>query len=160
MKKLNLLFLSATLLVAACSPANQSNDTAAPAPAATPAAETPAAPATTETVVNYACTHENKKVGVTATYTVQGNDVTAVKIASEGTEYPMLQRDPANKEDNQFTDGKYTWVTELANADELAVKAGNMMTEKAMSNVNGENIETDNIIFKYCEVHVEPTPEN
>ena len=43
---------------------------------------------------------------------------------------------------------------------ELAVKAGNMMTEKAMSNVNGENIETDNIIFKYCEVHVEPTPAN
>lgn len=153
MKKLELLLLSATVFLAACSPSKQANDaTTSTAPTTTPA---PAEPSTVETTVDYACTNEGKKVKVTATYTLKGNDVVAVKVASNGTEYPVLQRNFDNQDDNQFTDGKYTWVAELANAEEVAIKSGNMMTEKGISNVNGENIETDNIIFKYCELHVE-----
>ena len=154
MKKL--LALSATLLLVACGQGNQAQQPAAPAtetpaPAAQQAA--PVAPSS-EITVNYACTGEGKKVGVTAVYTAQGDDLVAVKLSADGTEYPVLQRKTDNKEDNEFADDKYTWIADVATAQNVATQAGNMLTEKGTSTVNGENLPTDNIIFKYCEVSV------
>lgn len=153
MKKL--LALSATLLLVACGQGNQAQQAPAaentPAPAAEQAAP---APASSEITVNYACTGKGKKVGVTAVYTAQGDDLVAVKLSADGTEYPVLQRKTDNKEDNEFADDKYTWIADVATAQNVATQAGNMLTEKGTSTVNGENLPTDNIIFKYCEVSV------
>lgn len=154
MKKL--LALSATLLLVACGQGNQAQQAPAaentPAPAAEQAAP---APASSEITVNYACTGEGKKVGVTAVYTAQGDDLVSVKLSADGTEYPVLPRNADNKDDNEFADDKYTWTADVATAQNVATQAGNMLTEKGgTSVVNGETLPTDNIIFKYCEVSV------
>ena len=154
MKKL--LALSATLLLVACGQGNQAQQPAAPAtetpaPAAQQAA--PVAPSS-EITVNYACTGEGKKMGVTAVYTAQGDYLVSAKLSADGKEYPELKRKVENKDDNEFTDGTYTWITDVADARNVAIQAGNMLTEKGTSTVNGETLPTDNIIFKYCEVSV------
>ena len=145
--------LSAAILLAACSPNNQAQQ--APAAESTPApVAEQAAPASNDITVTYACTAEGKKIGVTAVYTAQGDDLTSVKLSADGTEYPVLARNANNKDENEFTDDKYTWTAEVATAQNVATQAGNMLTEKGTTQVNGENLPTDNILFKYCEVSV------
>ena len=152
MKKL--FILSAVLFLVSC---GQSNTAQQPVEQTqTPAAEqvSPVSQ-TNEITVNYACTGEGKKMAVTAVYTAQGDDLVSVKLSADGKEYPVLQRKVENKDENEFSDDKYTWTAEVATAQDVAIKAGNMLTEKGTSTVNGENMPTDNIVFKYCEVSVD-----
>ena len=158
MKKL--LILSALVALAACSPSNQAQQSAPAveqAPVAEQAAPVEQAPvANDEITVNYACTAEGKKIAVTAVYAAQGDDLVSVKLTADGKEYPVLPRNANNKEENEFADDKYTWVTDVATAQNVATQSPNMLTEKGTSTVNGENLPTDNILFKYCEISVNP----
>lgn len=160
MKKL--LILSALVALAACSPSNQAQQSAPAAEQAAPVATEQAAPAqqapvaNNEITVNYACTAEGKKIAVTAVYAAQGDDLVSVKLTADGKEYPVLPRNTNNKEENEFADDKYTWVTDVATAQNVATQSPNMLTEKGTSTVNGENLPTDNILFKYCEISANP----
>ena len=149
MKKLGLLFLPAILV--ACSPSEPKATTPTETTASAPAVEE----VLTEKTVNYACVANGERVKVATVYQIKNNEVVSAKLSANGTDYPVLQRNLDDKENNTFADDKYTWVAELATAEEVESKHGNMLTEKAQTVVNGENTNVDNIIFKYCELVTE-----
>ncbi|MBR7059189.1 MAG: hypothetical protein IKI22_01100 [Neisseriaceae bacterium] len=150
MKKLGFLLLPAILV--ACSPSEQTTP-------ATPAESVASAPVVEEVLeektVNYACVANGERIKVAAVYQIKDDDVVSAKLSANGVDYPVLKRNFDDKDSNSFADDKYIWVSELASAQEVEKTHGNMLTEKEKTVVNGENVDVDNIIFKYCELVTE-----
>ncbi|MBR1375146.1 MAG: hypothetical protein IJ566_03590 [Cardiobacteriaceae bacterium] len=99
--------------------------------------------------VVYQCGETELKV----VYTIADTQVVGAQVFAADKEItPMLARVADNKDDNLFTDGTFTWSAELATAEELDKKDGNMLTKQAKTTVNGEEHEVSEIVHKYCEL--------
>lgn len=104
--------------------------------------------------VAYRCGTKKKATPIQVNYGVANEEIIAaqVKIGEEIT--PILLRDMNNKDSNSFIsntkDQHFTWVADVANVKTLHKTHGNMLTKREITIVNGEQVEVDNIIVKYC----------
>ena len=86
-------------------------------------------------------------------YTIADTQVVGAQIFEGDKEItPMLAKVAENKDDNLFTDGIFEWSAELATAEEIDKKQGNMLTKKGKTTVNGEEQEVSEIVYKLCEL--------